>query len=246
MDKLTLAGLVLAAAAILGGQILEGGSLGSLVQLAAFLIVIGGTVAAVMVQSPLPVFLDGMRLARWVVLPPAIDLPATIGQITGWASDARRDGILALERHVPAIGDAFTRSGVQMLVDGFEPQRIREALEVETDAWEERQRAAAKVWEAAGGYAPTIGILGAVLGLIHVMENLSDPAKLGGGIAVAFVATVYGVGTANLLFLPIAHKLKALIGREVRRRELVAEGVLAIANGENPKVIDGRLNGYLA
>jgi chemotaxis protein MotA len=246
MDKLTLAGLVLAAAAILGGQILEGGSLGSLVQLAAFLIVIGGTVAAVMVQSPLPVFLDGVRLARWVVLPPAIDLPATIAQLTGWASDARRDGILALERHVPVIGDAFTRSGVQMLVDGFEPQRIREALEVETDAWEERQRAAAKVWEAAGGYAPTIGILGAVLGLIHVMENLSDPAKLGGGIAVAFVATVYGVGSANLLFLPIAHKLKTLIGREVRRREIVAEGVLAIANGENPKVIDGRLNGYLA
>jgi chemotaxis protein MotA len=246
MDKLTLAGIVLAAAAILGGQVLEGGSLGSLVQLAAFLIVIGGTIAAVMVQSPLPVFLDGMRLARWVVLPPQSDLPSVIAQVAGWAADARRDGILALENHLPGIEDAFIRNGVQMLVDGFEPERIREALEVETVAWEERQRAAAKVWEAAGGYAPTIGILGAVLGLIHVMENLSDPAKLGSGIAVAFVATVYGVGSANLLFLPVASKLKTLISREVRRREIVADGVLGVANGENPKVIEGRLAGYLA
>jgi len=246
LDKLTLAGLLLAAAAILGGQLLEGGSLGSLVQLAAFLIVIGGTIAAVLVQSPLPVFVDGLRLARWVVLPPPSDLAAVITDITAWAADARRDGILALENKLPGIDDPFARSGVQMLVDGFDPQRIREALEVEMVAWEERQRAAAKVWEAAGGYAPTIGILGAVLGLIHVMENLSDPAKLGGGIAVAFVATVYGVGTANLLFLPIANKLKALIMREVRRREIVTEGVLGVANGENPKVIEGRLNGYLA
>jgi chemotaxis protein MotA len=192
------------------------------------------------------VFLDGMRLARWVVLPPPSDLPVVIAQITGWAADARRDGILALENHLPGIEDAFIRNGVQMLVDGFEPERIREALEVETVAWEERQRGAARVWEAAGGYAPTIGILGAVLGLIHVMENLSDPAKLGSGIAVAFVATVYGVGTANLLFLPIASKLKTLIGREVRRREIVADGVLGVANGENPKVIEGRLAGYLA
>jgi chemotaxis protein MotA len=246
LDKLTLAGLLLAAAAILGGQLLEGGSLGSLVQLAAFLIVIGGTAAAVLVQSPLPVFLDGLRLARWVVVAPAADLPRIITDIAGWAADARRDGILALENKLPGIGDPFIRNGMQMLVDGFEPERIREALEIETVAWEERQRAAARVWEAAGGYAPTIGILGAVLGLIHVMENLSDPAKLGSGIAVAFVATVYGVGSANLLLLPIANKLKALIAREVRRREIVAEGVLGVANGENPKIIEGRLTGYLA
>jgi chemotaxis protein MotA len=246
MDKLTVAGLILAAVAILGGQLLEGGSLASLVQLAAFLIVIGGTVAAVMVQSPLPVFLDGLRLARWVVMPPHADAQAAIAQIVRWSADARRDGLLALENHLATVQDAFTRSGLQMLVDGFEPERIREALEVETVAWEERQRAAAKVWESAGGYAPTIGILGAVLGLIHVMENLSDPAKLGSGIAVAFVATVYGVGSANLLFLPVASKLKTLIGREVRRREIVADGVLGVANGENPKVIEGRLTGYLA
>jgi chemotaxis protein MotA len=246
MDKLSLVGLALAAVAIVGGQLLEGGSLGSLLQLAAFMIVIGGTIAAVMVQSPLPVFLDGARLGKWVILPPAFDAEGVIGQITEWAGLARRDGMLALENQLPGITDPFTKNGMQMLVDGFEPERIREALEVETVAWEERQRAAAKVWEAAGGYAPTIGILGAVLGLIHVMENLSDPAKLGGGIAVAFVATVYGVGTANLLFLPIANKLKSLIARQVRLREIIADGVLGIANGENPKVIQGRLEGYLA
>jgi len=246
MDKLSLVGLALAAVAIVGGQLLEGGSLGSLLQLAAFMIVIGGTIAAVMVQSPLPVFVDGARLGKWVILPPAFDAEGVIGQITEWAGLARRDGMLALENQLPGITDPFTKNGMQMLVDGFEPERIREALEVETIAWEERQRAAAKVWEAAGGYAPTIGILGAVLGLIHVMENLSDPAKLGGGIAVAFVATVYGVGTANLLFLPIANKLKSLIARQVRLREIIADGVLGIANGENPKVIQGRLEGYLA
>jgi chemotaxis protein MotA len=246
MDKLSIAGLLLAAVAIVGGQVLEGGSLGSLVQLAAFLIVIGGTLAAVMVQSPLPVFVDGLKLARWVVMPPAFDGEATIARIGEWAADARRDGMLALENRLDGVEDRYTRNGLQMLVDGFEPERIREALEVETVAWEERQRGAARVWEAAGGYAPTIGILGAVLGLIHVMENLSDPAKLGSGIAVAFVATVYGVGTANLLFLPIASKLKTLIGREVRRREIVADGLLGIANGENPKLIEARLTGYLA
>ena len=246
MDKLSLAGLALAVVAILGGQLLEGGNLGSLVQLAAFLIVIGGTLAAVMVQSPMSVFLEGVRLAKWVVVPPAFDADRIIAQVGQWASEARRDGMLALENQLPGVDDPYTRNGLQMLVDGFEPERIREALEVETVAWEERHRAAAKVWEAAGGYAPTVGILGAVLGLIHVMENLSDPNKLGGGIAVAFVATVYGVGTANLLFLPIASKLKMLIGREVRRREIVADGLLGIANGENPKLIASRLNGYLA
>jgi chemotaxis protein MotA len=246
MDKLSLAGLALAAVAIIGGQLLEGGSLGSLLQVAAFIIVIGGTLAAIMVQSPLPVFVDGVKLARWVVLPPGFDAGHAIRQIGEWAADARRDGMLSLENRLPGVEDPFTRGGLQMLVDGFEPERIREALEVETIAWEERQRAGAKIWEAAGGYAPTVGILGAVLGLIHVMENLSDPAKLGGGIAVAFVATVYGVGSANLLFLPVANKLKTLIAHQVRRREIIADGLLGIANGENPKLIEARLAGYLA
>lgn len=159
---------------------------------------------------------------------------------------ARRGGLLALEPQLGAAGGTYERKGLQLLIDGAEPQVLREILERDIDTFDESHRIAAKIWESAGGYAPTVGILGAVLGLIHVMENLSDPSKLGAGIAVAFVATVYGVGSANLLFLPLAGKLKAVIGREVKRREMLIDGLVAIANGDNPRVIEGRLSGYLA
>ena len=178
--------------------------------------------------------------------PPVIDHDGAIQSIVRWADAARKEGVLSLENQVETVSDDFTRNGLQMLVDGFEPDKIRDALEIEISAYDERQRTAARVWEAAGGYAPTVGILGAVLGLIHVMENLSDPAKLGGGIAVAFVATIYGVASANLIFLPIAGKLKALIQAQVAHRELLLDGLLGIAGGENPKLIEARLNGYLA
>ena len=141
--------------------------------------------------------------------------------------------------------DPFVKRGIQLLVDGSEPEMIRRALELDIDAWELRAKAAARVWESAGGYAPTIGILGAVLGLIHVMENLTDPGKLGAGIAVAFVATIYGVGSANLIFLPIFNKLKQHIGTEVRRREMLTEGIVTIANGENPRIMENKLAGFL-
>ncbi|HZQ62037.1 MAG TPA: flagellar motor protein [Casimicrobiaceae bacterium] len=244
MDILSLTGLAVAALAIVGGQWLEGGHLASLAQFAAFTIVVGGTLAAVMVQSPWPTFVEGMRLARWLFVPPPIESARVIETITTWADRARKDGMLALENELASVNDAFVRNGLQMLVDGFDPEKISEAMHVEISGYEERYRAAARVWEAAGGYAPTIGILGAVLGLIHVMENLSDPNKLGGGIAVAFVATVYGVGSANLVFLPMANKLKAIIKRQVQERELIVDGLLGIANGENPKLIESRLAGY--
>ena len=246
MDTLSIVGVALALGAILGGQWLEGGALGSLLQVAAFLIVVGGTLGAVMLQSPLATFLQGMRLSRWVFTPPVIDHDGAIQSIVRWADAARKEGVLSLENQVETVSDDFTRNGLQMLVDGFEPDKIRDALEIEISAYDERQRTAARVWEAAGGYAPTVGILGAVLGLIHVMENLSDPAKLGGGIAVAFVATIYGVASANLIFLPIAGKLKALIQAQVAHRELLLDGLLGIAGGENPKLIEARLTGYLA
>src|SRR5438876_2350658 len=246
MDTLSIVGVALALGAILGGQWLEGGALGSLLQVAAFLIVVGGTLGAVMLQSPLATFLQGMRLSRWVFTQPVIDHDGAIQSIVRWADAARKEGVLSLENQVETVSDDFTRNGLQMLVDGFEPDKIRDALEIEISAYDERQRTAARVWEAAGGYAPTVGILGAVLGLIHVMENLSDPAKLGGGIAVAFVATIYGVASANLIFLPIAGKLKALIQAQVAHRELLLDGLLGIAGGENPKLIEARLNGYLA
>lgn len=245
VDFISIAGLALALLAILGGQILEGGHLGSLLQLTAFLIVIGGTMGAVMLQSSLPVFISGMKLLKWVFVPPHIDTQHLIDEILSWSQLARKGGLLALEPLIDDLDDPFKRKGLQMLVDGAEPEKIREAMEVEIDTYEEHQRLAAKVWEAAGGYAPTIGIIGAVMGLIHVMENLSDPSKLGGGIAVAFVATIYGVGSANLLFLPIANKLKALIGHQVTIREMLIEGLGSIANGENPRVIETKLQGYI-
>jgi len=246
MDIISIIGIVLALVAIVGGQILEGGHLGSLIQLTAFVIVIGGTAGAVMLQSSVPTFLRGMRMAKWVFVPPDLNGVPLIQAIGQWSSMARKGGLLALEPAIDDIEDPFTKKGLQMLVDGAEPETLRETLQVEIDAYEEQQRQAAKVWEAAGGYAPTIGILGAVLGLIHVMENLSDPSKLGAGIAVAFVATVYGVGSANLLFLPIANKLKAIVAREITLREMLVEGLISVANGENPRLIERKLQGYLA
>ena len=143
------------------------------------------------------------------------------------------------------LKDEFTRKGLQLLVDGAEPERLREVLEVEINTFEDEMKLSAKIWEAAGGYSPTIGILGAVMGLIHVMENLSEPSKLGAGIAVAFVATIYGVGLANLVFLPMANKLKAHIGRLVVQREMMVDGLVGIANGDNPRIIESRLKGYI-
>jgi chemotaxis protein MotA len=245
-DGLGLAGLLVGVAAILGGQALEGGTLGSLTQTAAFVIVFGGTFGAVMLQSPRQTFIEAGLLARWIVIAPRRDCEATIAEIGRWSRVARRDGTLAIERRIDDDVEPFLRQGLQLLVDGFEPERIRTTLEIEIDAWDDRRRRAARVWEAAGGYAPTVGILGAVIGLIQVLGNLSDPSRLGSGIAVAFVATVYGVGSANLLFLPIAGKLKALIEAEVAHREMIVDGVVGIALGENPKVIEARLAAYLA
>ena len=246
MDKISVLGLVIGIVAIIGGQILEGGHVGSLAQPTALLIVLGGTMGAVMLQSPYATFVRGMRMVRWVWLPPSVDYQQQIKQITGWSQLSRREGLLALENSMAQLKDGFARKGLQLLVDGAEPERLREVLEVEINTYEHELRMGAKIWEAAGGYSPTIGILGAVLGLIHVMENLSDPAKLGAGIAVAFVATIYGVGLANLFFLPMSNKLKAHIGRLVVHREMIVDGLVGIANGDNPRIIESRLQGYVS
>ncbi|WP_374277792.1 flagellar motor protein [Azonexus sp.] len=245
MDKISLAGVVMGLVAILGGQYLEGGSIGSLVQPTALLIVLGGTLGAVLLQSPVHAFKRGVVMARWVWVPPVIEQKRTVDDILRWAQLSRREGLLALENFIPGIKDPFTRKGLQLLVDGADPERIRELLEVDINTFEDEMRQSAKVWESAGGYSPTIGILGAVMGLIHVMENLSDPTKLGGGIAVAFVATIYGVGLANLVYLPIAGKLKYYISRMVASREMLVDGLVGIAVGDNPRIIEGRLKGYL-
>lgn len=245
MDFSSLIGIAIALTGIIGGQLLEGGYLGSLLQSAAFLIVLCGTVGAVIVQSPARVFLRGVRMAKWIVLPPVFAPQRVIAEVLRWSLSARKEGLLSLEQHAQAAADGFARKGLQMLVDGAEPEKLRDAMEVEIITYEEYHRQAARIWEAAGGYAPTIGILGAVLGLIHVMENLSDPARLGSGIAVAFVATIYGVGLANLVFLPVANKLKVLIARQVLVREILVDGLVSIASGENPRMIENRLLGYV-
>ena len=245
MDKISVFGLLLGLVAIVGGQMLEGGHVASLAQPTALLIVVGGTMGAVMLQSPYAVFVRGIRMVSWVWYPPVVDYVQLISQVTAWSHIARREGLLALENSMNQLQDDFTRKGLQLLVDGAEPERLREVLEVEINTFEEQMKLSARIWEAAGGYSPTIGIMGAVLGLIHVMENLSDPSKLGAGIAVAFVATIYGVGLANLVFLPMSNKLKAHINRQIVRREMIVDGLLGIANGDNPRIIESRLQGYI-
>ena len=245
MDKISLAGLVIGLVAIVGGQILEGGHVGSLIQPTALLIVCGGTLGAVLLQSPLHVFKRGLQMAKWVWIPPAIEQRRLLEQIMSWSQLSRREGLLALENQMPRVQDPFIKKGLQLLVDGAAPERIRDLLEVDINTFEDEWRQSAKIWEAAGGYSPTVGILGAVMGLIHVMENLSDPTKLGAGIAVAFVATIYGVGLANLVYLPIAGKLKYYISRMVASKEMLIDGLVGIAVGDNPRIIEGRLKGYL-
>ncbi|SCX78298.1 flagellar motor protein [Nitrosospira sp. Nsp13] len=245
MDFNSVIGVVIALIAVFGGQVLEGGHPGSLLQLTAFTVVLGGTLGAVLLQSPVRQFVLGMKMSRWVFVPPLLDATALVEHIAAWSTTARKEGLLALDPHIAGIDDPFVKKGLQLVVDGTEPRELKRVLEVEIETFDDLHRQGARVWEAAGGYAPTIGILGAVMGLIQVMENLADPAHLGAGIAVAFVATIYGVGLANLAFLPIANKLKSLIARQVLMREILVDGLVGIANGENPRLISGRLKGYV-
>ena len=245
MDRGSLIGLGLALLAILGGQTMEGGHIGLFVQPAAFVIVMGGTLGAVLLHYPLPVFLQGVRMAKWVFRPPESEGVQLIRRVVQWSHTARQDGLLALERHLHITPDPFQKTGLQLLIDGADADKLRDTLDVQIASFETNERQAARVWEAAGGYSPTLGILGAVMGLIHVMENLSDPSKLGAGIAVAFVATIYGVGLANLVFLPIANRIKFTIARRVTEREIISDGLIGIAQGDNPRIIEARLKGYL-
>lgn len=245
MDILSIIGIALALGAIVGGNILEGGHTDSLVQLTAFIIVIGGTMGAVLLQTPLASFLHSIKMLAWIIMPPKQEAEGAIVKIVEWSNVARKEGLLGLEAVSEGEPDLFVRKGLQLLVDGSEPDAIRSIMEVELFAKEHHGIQAAKVYEAGGGYAPTIGIIGAVMGLIHVMQNLSDPSKLGSGIAVAFVATIYGVGAANLFLLPIANKLKSIVHSQTQYREMVVEGIISIAEGENPRNIEAKLRGYL-
>jgi chemotaxis protein MotA len=245
MDRLSVIGIVLAIAAITGGSVLKGAGLSGLWSPAAFVIVILGTIASILIQTPIHTFKRALAIFRWVFRPPPSDRRATIAQLVEWSTTARKQGLLGLEAQVQNLEDPFLRKGLQMVVDGVEPESIRQMLEIEMHGQSSRDLAAAKVYEGMGIYAPTLGIIGAVLGLMAVMKNLADPSKLGHGIAAAFTATIYGIGTANLALLPIASKLKGLVNSQTEEREMIVEGLIAIAQGENPRNIEARLSGYL-
>jgi chemotaxis protein MotA len=245
MDILSIVGVVLGFSAIIGGNSLGGGDIGSLVNLHAFIIVAGGTLGATLLQFPPKVFLRSLHILIWIFKPQNLQLKLQIDKIVRWSTLARKEGLLGLETVIDKEKDSFCLKGLQLLVDGNEPEVIKDCLEVELSTKEHLDLQAARVFEAMGGYSPTIGIMGAVIGLIHVMQNLAKPELLGSGIATAFVATIYGVGLANLLFIPIANKLKAHIFQASQAREMIIEGISSIAEGENPRNIELKLSGFL-
>ncbi|MGM0553460.1 MAG: flagellar motor protein [Pseudomonadota bacterium] len=245
MDFLSLIGITLGLIAVLGGSIAKGSGLGALWNGAAFVIVVLGTLGAALVQARMSVFMHGMRILRWAFKPPAIDNAAMVERIVEWSNVARKEGLLGLETLAEEEPDDFARKGLQLLVDGSEPQTIRQILETDLENREHFDIQGAKVFESMGIYAPTLGIVGAVMGLMAVMQNLADPSKLGAGIAAAFVATIYGIASANLLFLPVANKLKSTIQKRSQYQQMLMEGLIAIAEGENPRNIESKLSGFV-
>src|SRR5689334_21717408 len=245
MDILSVVGFILAMVAILVGAVLKGAGLKALLSAAAFMIVFVGTFASIFIQTPMPVFKLAMNRVSWIFKPPQMGAEALIQKIIEWSNIARKQGLLGLEPMIQNEEDTFVQKGLQLVADGSEPDAIRGIMEVDMGVREHADNRAAKVWEGMGIYAPTLGIIGAVLGLMAVMQNLADPSKLGHGIAAAFTATVYGIGLANLFFLPVAGKLKGIVAEQTQVREMVIEGVVSIVLGENPRAIESKLNGYL-
>ncbi len=245
MDILSIAGILVSIGAILSGVVLDGGNIDSLVNVPALIIVFGGTFGATLLQFPPVVFIRSLKMFSWVLKPQKVNLLTQIDKVVLWSSLARKEGLLGLENAMPNEQDPFIKKGLQLLIDGNEPETIRDVLNLDMYSKEDTGLQAAGLYEAMGGYAPTIGILGAVMGLIHVMQNLTNPELLGQGIATAFVATIYGVGSANLIFLPIANKLKLHVLALTQAREMMTEGIIAIADGENPRNIKLKLSGYL-
>jgi chemotaxis protein MotA len=245
LDILSLLGLVLAVTSLMVGAVLKGAGLESLLSSAAFMIVVVGTIAAICVQTPLHVMMHALKISRWVIMPPNLRNEATLESFMEWTTLARKQGLLGLEQTLDSIEDDFLRKGMQLVVDGGEPDQIRSTLEIELEIRESVDLRAAKVFEGMGIYSPTLGIIGAVLGLIAVMQNLADPSKLGHGISAAFTATIYGIGMANLLLLPMANKLKVVIHDISQLRAMMIEGLIGIAQGENPRSVETKMRGYL-
>ncbi len=245
MDLATIIGLVMAFGAVFGGAALEGVHISALVQPTAAMIVLGGTFGATFVCFPLPAIINALKGVKVAFLPAKVDHEQVVKDIINYATKARRNGLISLEQEAQSARDPFIKKGISLVVDGIDPQKLRETLEADIMAFEDHTKHTIEFYEAAGGFSPTIGIIGAVLGLIHVMANLSDTSKLGGGIAVAFVATIYGLIIANVICLPIGTKLKIRMKEEMLRRIMILEGLIAIQNGENPHFIEQKLMAYV-
>ena len=245
MDLATIIGLVMAFGAVFGGAALEGVHISALVQPTAAMIVLGGTFGATFVCFPLPAIINALKGVKVAFLPAKVDHEQVVKDIINYATKARRNGLISLEQEAQSARDPFIKKGISLVVDGIDPQKLRETLEADIMAFEDHTKHTIEFYEAAGGFSPTIGIIGAVLGLIHVMANLSDTSKLGGGIAVAFVATIYGLIIANVICLQIGTKLKIRMKEEMLRRIMILEGLIAIQNGENPHFIEQKLMAYV-
>jgi chemotaxis protein MotA len=243
-DATTFGGVILALAGIVGGLLLEGGSIKDITQFTAALIVLGGTFGAVLVSTPLSVLLGGLRRMKDVFFEKPSSAESLTAEIIGYATKARKNGLVSLETEAETIQDPFLKKALTLAVDGTDLEEIRKIMELAIGIDEQRAESEAKVFEAAGGYAPTIGIIGAVLGLIQVMKNLANIDEVGHGIAVAFVATVYGVGVSNLLLLPMANKIRARAHQDVEMQELILSGVVGIVEGLNPKLLHSKLEAY--
>lgn len=245
MDLATVLGIVIALVGILAGQMLEGGSVFQILQPTAALIVFGGTLGATMIGFPMNVVKQAAADLMRFFMEEKSSPSDVIDQVIKFTNKARREGIISLEKDAATIEDEFFRKAIMMAVDGSEPKELRQTMEVELQYMEERGEHSAKVYEAAGGYCPTIGIIGAVLGLIQVMQHLDDINEVGHGIAVAFVATIYGVAAANIFFLPAANKLKMKHRKHMIIKEMMLEGTLGILEGQNPRLIEGKLTSFL-
>jgi chemotaxis protein MotA len=243
-DVATLGGIVLALAGILGGLLLEKGSIQDVAQATAAMIVFGGTIGAVLITNPLPVFIRACKALGQVFFERTLSPAATIQTVLQMATKARKNGIVSLENETENLSDPFLRKALNLAVDGTDLNELRKMMETDIELADQTGEAEAKVWEAAGGYAPTIGIIGAVMGLIQVMKHLDDIKEVGHGIAVAFVATVYGVGSANIFFLPAGSKLRARLHRARVIKEMALEGVAAIVEGLNPTLIRLKLEAF--
>lgn len=247
MDISLLLFIIIGFGNLLVGFILEEGQPGSLIQLTAAMIVFGGTIGAVGVAFPTDILKKLPGICKILMSPRKSDLPQLVSFFKDVSYKTRKNGLLSLENEITTEAniDPFIKKGLQLVVDGVDPQAVRGILELELDSTSERHKEGSAIFEAAGGFSPTMGIIGTVMGLIQVLGNLSEPAKLGGKIAVAFIATLYGVGAANLLWLPIAARLKAMDNKEYKEKTLIIEGILYIQEGINPNTIAEKLKGFL-